>query len=302
MNLWQERNWSPMLLKEIPKPFDSKDYIYEIKFDGIRACIFVSPKHIEIKSRNNKDLTYLYPELASIKKLVTKNTILDGEIIVMSDTGPSFSLLQKRSHLKNMSKIKIAAKENPVIFVVFDILYQDKDLTNLKLVERKKILDNLKENDYFIKSKTYTEGIKLFENIKKLNLEGIVAKKKDSIYEINTRSNNWLKIKNINEDIFIIGGYILKKTGYISLLLGEKINNKLYYVGSASITNNNSLYEKILNSKKVDVSPFYDYKKNNVIYLKPNNKCLVKYLERTKENHLRQPIIVKEKYYERNIK
>ena len=290
MSIWTNRNWQPMLLKEIDKPFDSKEYLFEIKYDGIRACIFVSNNTFEIKTRNNHTITHLFPELIKIKKLIKKDTIIDGEIIIMGKNGPSFKEVSKRMHLKNRKTIEFESINNPVIFVGFDILYQNKELTNLNILERKKILDKIKENDVFIKSKIYLyDGIKLFNTIKKHNLEGIVAKKIDSDYQINTRSNNWIKIKNNKEEIFIVGGYINKKNNYISVLLGEIKNNKLYYVGNASMTKKNKNYNKIINSK-IGKNLFINHDKD-ANYINTKIKCKVKYLERTDNNHLRQPII-----------
>ena len=128
MNIWRNRNWGPMLLKEIDKPFDSKDYLFEIKFDGIRAIIFASPHNLIIKTRNNVDVTDIYPELQSIKNLVKHPTIFDGEIVAFKEGLPSFSKLQERSHLKNKNKIKKLSLEEPICYVCFDILYDNKDL------------------------------------------------------------------------------------------------------------------------------------------------------------------------------
>lgn len=293
-NIWKSRNFTPMLLKEIDKPFNSKDYIFEIKFDGYRALIFASPKSVKIISRNNIDITRFYPELQKIKELVTKDTIFDGEIIAIENDLPSFLKLQQRSHLKNKNKIDYYAINDPVVFVCFDILYEGKDLTNLKLMERKKILEHFLENEVFIKSKIFlNNGVKLFSKIKKLNLEGIIAKEKDSIYEINKRSDAWLKIKNLKEEEFIIGGYEIKKNNYVSVLLGELKNNKLHYVGKCTLINSNNLYDKIINCKKIS-SPFCNYNEKNINYITPKLKCKVKYLERTSKNMLRQPIIKKE--------
>lgn len=291
MNIWKNRKWGPMLLKEIGTPFDSKNYIYEIKFDGYRAILYVNPTHIEIISRNNNDITYLYPELKEIQKLVKKDTIIDGEIVAMEKGKPSFSKLQQRSHVKASKRIEYYAIEHPVTFVGFDILYEDKDLTNLTLMERKKYLDKLDENDVFIKSKYFNEGIKLFNKIKEKGLEGIVAKKKDSVYEISKRSDSWIKIKNNRKEEFIIGGYEFKKRD-ISILLGENINGELHYVGSAKLNIESDLANRIKNMKQLKKSPFIDYKKD-AIYINPRVKCLVRYLERTPNNHLRQPIIEK---------
>ena len=295
MNLWKDKSWGPMLLKEIDKPFDSKDYLYEIKFDGIRACIFVSKEHFEIRNRNHIDMTHLYPELKEMQKYFPKKTILDGEIISVENNKPSFSKLQQRSHLKDKNKIKRESINNPVLFVAFDILYLGKDLTNLSLLKRKEILNKFEDSEYFIKSPVYmNDGIKLFKFVKKNDLEGIIAKKKSSTYDISTRNDNWIKIKNFKEDEFYIGGYEKKKGNYISLYLGEKINNKLYYVGSVSLTSNIKLYDDVLNQKKVNKSPFYDFEDKNINYVPIKLKCKVKYLERTKSNHLRQPVLKKE--------
>lgn len=291
MNIWTNRKWKPMLLKEINEPFNNKNFIYEIKFDGIRACIFVNKDKIQIISRNNIDMTHLYPELDSIRKLVNVDTIIDGEIVMMDKNKPSFSKLMERNHLKNKDRIIKESINNPVSFVAFDIIYKEKDITNLALFERKKILNKIKDNDVFVKSKVFKDGIKLFKKIKELSLEGIVAKEKNSTYEINTRTFNWIKIKNIKVSTFIIGGYELKKNDYMSLLLGEYRNNKLYYVGNVTLTKNLNIYEKVLKCKMLNRSPFIDYNINEVIYIKPSVKCEVKYLERTKTNHLRQPII-----------
>lgn len=289
ISIWKYRDFTPMLLKEIDKPFNSKDYLYEIKFDGYRALIFVNQKDIQIKSRNHVDITYLYPELQNIKKLFNKNTIIDGEIIIMDKGGPSFSKLQERSKLKDKSKIKYNSINNPVIFVAFDILYENNNLTKLSLIERKKVLDKYDENEYFIKSKIYDDGIKLFNEVKKRGLEGIVAKRKDSIYEANTRTDNWLKIKNIKEDDFYIGGYEINKIG-LSILLGEIKNNDLYYIGKASLNKKTNLYKKVIKLKNNNQSPFTNYNAK-AYYVKQPLKCTVRYLEKTRNNSLRHPII-----------
>ncbi len=292
MNIWKNKKWVPMLLKEIEKPFDSKDYIFELKFDGIRAVLFVSPNKVIVQTRNKQDISNLFPELQNIKELVKENTIFDGEIVAFQNGLPSFSKLQERSHLKNISKIKNQSIESPIVFVCFDILYKgSKDLTNLSLLERKDILDSYSENDYFIKTKWLNEqGTSYFKEIQKLNLEGIVAKKKDSPYIINTRSNNWLKIKNFKQETFFIGGYTdTNKNASLTLYLGEKRRNKLYFVGKVSMAKKHKLYNQIIKCKINKTSSFYDYKKE-INYITPKLTCKVQYIERTKSNHLRQPI------------
>lgn len=289
INLWKERNWEPMLLKEIDKPFDSNDYIFELKFDGIRAIIFVNKKEVKIKSRNNKDLTYLFPELQDLSKMVDKNVIFDGEIIAFDNGKDSFSKIQERLHLKNPEKILKVATKAPVTFIVFDILYENKNLIDLPLLERKKYLKKYKDTDYFIKTKTINKtGILLFESVKKMNLEGIVAKLKKGKYYINARTDNFIKIKNIQRDEFIIGGYEEKKNNILSLAIGEYVNQQFHYVGKVSISKKNKIYNTVKNIKKTK-NYFCDFNEN-IFYVKPTISCHVEYLERTKNNHLRHPI------------
>lgn len=294
MNIWKNRSWSPMLLKEINEPFNKKDYIYEIKFDGIRACIFVSPKSFQIISRNNVDLTNLYPELKCIQDLVDKETIFDGEIVSFENNKPSFSKLQERNHLRNKQKILLESNKNPVTYVCFDILYYGKDITALRQMQRKKIIDRFKDNDYFCKSKIFSNGIDLFEKVKKLNLEGIIAKRKNDPYEINARNYSWIKIKNFKRGLFKILGYEKKKSNYISLILGEKIKNNYVFIGKVSLTINNDLYDKVIKSKRAKNKKIIDYKGKEGIFINCDLYCPVKYIERTRDNHLRQPVIDKE--------
>lgn len=295
MSLWKNHNWQPMLLKEIKKPFNDSNYIYELKFDGFRAIIFANPKYVRIQNRKGQDVTDLYPELQMIKSLVNKNMIFDGEIIILENGLPSFKKLQARAHLKKKEKILFQSKKNPVIFMCFDILFAEKDLINCPLIDRKKILSSVKENDVFLKVKEIdTLGIPLFKEVKKRNLEGIIAKKKNSIYEINKRTDSWLKIKNLKREIFYIGGYIEKeKNAVISLLLFEKKNNKFRYVGKVFMTKKNKLYKKI-KEMKIEKKPLCPIEKENVLYIKPIYLCEVEYLERTEKNQLRQPVFIKE--------
>ncbi len=281
-----------MLLSETKQPFNSEDYIYEIKFDGMRALIFTSPKTFIIQNRHGKDITRKYPELKKIQKLVSNPTIFDGEIVSFEKGLPNFYKLQERTHLKSQQKIKYMAIHSPVIFVAFDILYNQKDLTNLTLLKRKEILNQIPNTDELIKSMYIEEkGIELYKKIQKLGLEGIVAKEKNSIYEINRRSINWIKIKNLQKEQFIIGGYTEKEnTPFFSILIGEYKKERLYYVGRVSVAKKENIYLKIKNTKKRKSSPFINKKEVDITYINPIYTCDIEYVERSKDNRLRQPV------------
>ena len=287
------KKFSPMLLSEIYKPFTNKEYIYELKYDGIRALIYVSPKKFLILSRNQQDLTFLFPELKEIQNIVCEKVIFDGEIVSFKDDKPNFLELQKRLHLRKKLKIQEMASSYPVVFVCFDVLYEKKSLVNKSLMERKKVLDKYKNTSFFFKTGIFDDGIRLFQKVKRIGLEGIVAKRKDSLYEINERTSNWIKIKNLQREEFYILGYSYHdNTPFVSLYLGEKKENTFYFVGKVSVSKKKILLvlEKMSKRKKSCFQDFYD---QNVIYLSPKYCALVEFLERGSSGKLRHPVFLK---------
>lgn len=292
-DIYTNRNFKPMLLKEIAKPFNSKDYIFEMKFDGIRALIFTDGDEFYIQSRNIKDITYMFPELEPIKNLVKSKVIFDGEIVAFDKNAPSFSKLQERLHFKDLKTIKLKSDYEPVYFIVFDILYEGTDLTSKNLIDRKNILKKYKDCECFYKCKYIdNNGIELFNKIKKNNLEGIVAKKKDASYLINKRSDNFIKIKNIKDGEFYVCGYSNNKdNNSISIILCKKSKDEFLYVGKVKLSSKYKLFNKI---KKLKVINNYVVGYNDFMCVKPIYKCLVNYLEVTKSGHLRHGIFKEE--------
>ena len=276
-----------MLLREEEKVFQNQDFLYEIKFDGIRALIYVSKNSFKIISRKGNDLTDKYPELREMQKIVGKsNIIFDGEIIATDNGIPSFSYLQKRNRVKKVSDQLI--EEIPVNFVVFDILYDSKDVTNLPLIERKKLLERYSDTSFFIKSKVYQDGISLFKLVKKVGLEGIVEKKKNSLYFLGERSADWIKVKNIKVDNFFVHGY-LEKTNTFSLLLGEYKHNELEFVGKVSVNKRHELISILCKMKKIN-NQFVNFDEDGV-FVKPIHEVRVRFLERTQSGMLRHAVI-----------
>ena len=284
MNLFHTL-FQPMLIKEIDSPFDSKDYFFEIKYDGIRALIFASSNSFKILSRYQKDITFLFPELRKIQSLVNMPVIFDGEIVVFENGKSIFSKIQERISLKNEKKIYYSSQKEPTTFVAFDLLYEGKSLCDCPWIFRKNRLKRYPDTNYFIKSfGVDTYGIKLFQEIKKMGLEGIIAKKKNSIYETNTRTDSWLKIKNYQIGKFWILGYSKKKNG-LSLLLGESKNHGYVSVGNVLVAFQNPIVEELMLSEKNEV--------NGIFYMKFYIKCQIKYLEKTSDGKLRHPIFLR---------
>ncbi len=285
--------FGPMLLTEKSRAFDDEDYIYELKYDGIRAIVHVDRKSIRIYSRNGVEISGLYPELKSIQGLVKGEVIFDGELVRFREGVPDFKGVAKRNRLRDTQKIKYASLNEPVTFVAFDILYEGGDLTGKTLIERKKILEGYKENEYFLKTE-YIEGKgkKLFSKVCEAGLEGIVAKRKDSLYSVGTRSTEWIKIKNFKEEDFVVGGYVDNKVK-CSLLLGEYRRGKLYYVGKVSISKNSSQCKELWKMDVKKANPFVNCEEKGAKYFNPKRKARVSYIERTESGNLRQPVFKK---------
>lgn len=283
-----DKSFSPMLLGKTEKPFDDREYIFELKFDGIRTLIFVESDNITIKNKRNIKLNDRYPELLSIKDNVKKKVIFDGEIVMMVNGKPNFQKLKERALLKNKLRINYYVNNYPVVFIAYDILYEDKDLTQLPLIERKRILKKYKDTSSFIKIKYIEEfGKKFYKIVLKEDLEGIIAKKKDSTYLIGKRSNNWLKIKNLKYEDFYICGYKEEDDiNVASLLLGDKKNNKITYIGTVVIGKRNPEYLLI---KKMPIDKKVKNNKEGFIHIIPTLECTVEFMEKTKNNKLRQP-------------
>lgn len=251
----------PMLCKS-SKPFNSKDWIFELKLDGTRTIAYVKNKKLKLINRRNKNFTSRYPELFSLPNHVNSNCILDGEIVVFNKKGlPDFYQLAKREQTTSKTKIEILSKTMPATFVIFDILKIDnRSIMNLPLMERKKILrKNFEDYEYaFIIDYIEEFGKKFFKEAVRKGFEGIVAKKKNSIYELGVRSPNWLKIKAKETIDAIVLGYTegkgRRKNTFGALVLGAYHDNKLIHIGRVGtgwsdeeLKNIKSILEKICN-------------------------------------------------------
>jgi DNA ligase-1 len=187
--------------KEIAGYF-GKDLIAEYKYDGIRAQVHLSGNKIKIFSRNLNDITLYFPELAqskSLNNIGVSEVIFDGEILAYKNEKVlPFQYLQKRLHSKNLSTENLGSI--PVIFTIFDILFIDKDCTNLSLIDRKKILSNLRIQHPFVLAKwnlvkDEETTSRLFNESKALGYEGLVLKDPESEYKIGKRGRKWVKLK-----------------------------------------------------------------------------------------------------------
>jgi len=290
MYLFKEKNIKPMLISEMTEPFNDPDWIYELKFDGIR-CIAYLDKDTELRNKRNLRLLPKFPELTDIYKNVKERCILDGELVILKDGTPDFFEIQKRALTSNNFKIRLSSDKYPASFVAFDILYLvDKELTNLPLIERKSILsETVTESPKLAISRYIPEkGIELFEIAKAQNLEGVVAKKKDSRYYFDKRTKEWIKFKFLKDMDFVVCGYIIKEKGITSIILGQYRGNELIYKGHVTL---GVRYKDLMQLETMDHSPFATTPpgNENAVWLKPKLVCTVQFMPNEK-GMLRQPV------------
>ena len=295
-DLFDEKNISPMLLYET-QPFDDKDYIYELKLDGIRCLAYIDAKSVNLRNKRNKDVTAIYPELAEMNKCVKKRVILDGELVVLDKDGkPDFYALQRRSLMADSFKIGLSARNAPVQFVAYDIIYFDgQDLTDKPLTERKAILSKAVKEGYNLSVSRYIEemGTAFFEIAKAQELEGIVAKRKGGLYHIGKRTRDWLKIKVMQDEDLLVLGYQPDEDGKVKdLILGYyDEEGKLQCRGKVYIgisEEERRIIENFAMRNRIQKPWFGKYK--NAVWLKPQLVGTAHFMHETQSGGMRQPV------------
>src|SRR3954451_13755393 len=197
-------------------PADESNYLFEYKWDGVRAIAYIDGPRgssgFRIESRNQLDITRRYPELQALAEaLADHRVVLDGEIVALDDVDrPSFSRLQQRMHVNDAASIRRLVRAVPIYYIVFDVLWLDgRSLMNEPQVQRRKMLEELTIAGPCWQRTPSTRGggKDLLESARSMGLEGIVAKRIDGIYEPGRRSTAWLKVKLIRRQEFVIGGW-----------------------------------------------------------------------------------------------
>lgn len=295
-DLWESKNIKPMLIGTEGEPFDSTDYLYELKLDGERCIAYLEPDSTELRNKRNMKMLQKTPELSEIHKNVSVRCILDGELAVIKDGKPDFYEIQRRSLMSNPLKIKLASEKYPACYTAFDIIfYEDRQVTDLPLTERKELLQKAvkSENNRFAVSR-YIEnnGIAFYELAVKQELEGIVAKRKDSRYHFDKRTKDWIKIKYMLDDDFVILGYILKDNSMNSIILGQYKGGNLIYKGHVTLGVSGESFKRIKELKQVN-PPFESVPKGNenAFWVEPKLVCTVKYMMQTENKGMRQPVL-----------
>jgi bifunctional non-homologous end joining protein LigD len=292
----------PMLATLATRPPTGKSWLYEVKWDGVRALCLIEDGQLHILSRSGKRCEQQYPELSVLPRHVkAAQAILDGEIAVLDDKGrSSFSLIQPRISVADANAVAHLSRSSPVNLFLFDLLYLDGyDLRGVPLEERKRLLSEIVTpsgrihvSDFFT-----VDGAAMLEAARANGLEGIVAKARGSKYE-GRRSREWVKVKVVTSGDFVIGGFTHGERDYFSsLVLGLYDGAKLTHAGQVGTGFNEKslkeIYSKIdpLITKK---RPFTGTVKalRDVTWIKPELVAEIKYLEFTPDGLLRAPVFV----------
>jgi DNA ligase D-like protein (predicted polymerase)/DNA ligase D-like protein (predicted 3'-phosphoesterase) len=208
---WLRDFVEPMLARPASKPPDSRDYIYEVKWDGLRALISLDEGNVRIHGRNRMDLTRQFPELLIPERAFRATSALfDGEIVCLEADGkPNFRNVIHRMQQKTDAAIQRASAKHPAVCYVFDCLYLDgRAIINEPLLRRREWLqDAIKKESPYRVSQAVEEGAAFLDAVKEMGLEGIMAKRRDSVYLPGKRSDSWLKIKTRQTRECAIIGY-----------------------------------------------------------------------------------------------
>lgn len=263
------------------------NFIFEPKLDGIRALCIVSLKTMRFVSRSGLSLTATYPEFDFRKQIKAKTCVLDGEIVVFDKKGnPDFNLLQNKKNSHALAT-----------YVVFDILNKNGvSLLEQPLEKRKKIIAKTIIEGNNLETIAYTtNGRKLWSEVKKHHLEGVMAKCATSSYHPGIRSHDWLKIKITHTLDCIIVGYTQEKRAISSLALGIYKDKKLIFIGKVGTGFNQAsikeLYEKLSKIKRQ--TPPVINPEEHIIWTSPRFVCEVECLMITKDNKLRAPVFIR---------
>ncbi|HEX3460855.1 MAG TPA: non-homologous end-joining DNA ligase [Acidimicrobiales bacterium] len=297
-------HFRPMLATpgELPK---GRGWAYEFKWDGVRAGVGVEGGRIQVRSRNDLDLTAAFPELRGLGESLGMTTaFLDGEIVVLdADGAPRFGLIQHRMHVDSPRVAARLAKETPASLMVFDLLYLNGlSLLELPYRDRREVLESLDiGGDHWAVSPSFTgHGSEVMRTAQQNGLEGVVAKRATSPYRPGRRSDEWIKTKFVRTQEVVVGGYTpgngARRDTFGALLLGIPGNDGLTYVGKVgtgfSSSERAELIERLRRVER-KTSPFAAPpplpRSAGTVWVRPTVVGEVQFGEWTSEGHLRHP-------------
>jgi bifunctional non-homologous end joining protein LigD len=300
----------PMKARLADEPPKHGDWLYELKFDGIRAIAVKNAKRASLISRNGNKLDSRFPEIAkAVKDLPVRECVIDGEVVALDEDGrSSFQLLQA---------LEIEGRKAPLRFYAFDLLQLNgKSLLGVPLEQRKQVLAKICESvgDPIRYSGEISGDVKsLLAEVKRRGLEGLIGKQRNSVYEPGRRSGTWIKLKCVNEQEFVIGGYTPpagSRKHFGAILVGYYEGGKLKFAGKVgsgfTAKSLSMLYKKFREEERSDC-PFIDLPSKQrgewvqgitpsmikkMHWVNPEFVAEIKFAEWTRDGKLRQPVFL----------
>jgi len=299
-----------MKARLVEQPPTHRDWLYELKFDGIRAIAIKDGKKTSLISRNGNKLDKRFPEIAeAVKNLPVRECVLDGEAVALDEEGrSSFQLLQA---------LEMEGRKAPLRFYVFDLLQLNgKSLLELPVEQRKQVLAKLCENvgDPIRYSGEISGDVKsLLAEVQRRGLEGLIGKQRGSKYEPGRRSGAWIKLKSVNEQEFVVGGYTPpagSRKHFGAILVGYYKNGKLKFagkVGSGFTSESLSILHEKFRGEERKSCPFVDLPSKRagqwdqgitpsimkkMQWVNPKFIAEIKFSEWTRDGKLRQPVFL----------
>jgi bifunctional non-homologous end joining protein LigD len=299
----------PMKAKLVDKPPPTGDWIYELKFDGIRLIAVKANEKVSLLSRNQNELAERFPEIVeAVRSLPVRELVIDGEVVALDEEGrSSFQLLQAR---------EMEGRKSPIYFYAFDLLQLDgKSLIALPLEARKNVLEKLcaDAGDIRYSGAIGGDAKQLLDEVKRRGLEGIIGKQRASVYEPGRRSGAWIKLKCVTEQEFVIGGYTPPQGArkhFGAILVGYYDNKKLVFagkVGTGFTTKSLAALHRKFQQQERDSCPFVDLPSRQngkwvqditpsmmrkMHWVNPVFVCEIKFVEWTRDGKLRAPVFL----------
>ena len=293
----------PMLLERTPRPVSDEGWIVQVKWDGVRNLTLVEGGRIWHWSRRVRDRTALFPELDGLAKVFgSKRVVLDGELVMLRGGRPSFAGILERDAAGLVSPER--ARRNPATLMLFDLLeYDGSPLYGRPLEERLDLLARIvppAAHWQVVQSFPGTSGPDLFAAVGKENLEGIVAKRRGSLYAPGTRSKDWLKTKRKQRTLAVVCGYTAPAGRPGGLLLGAYREGQLRFIGRVGAGLTSEQLQLIRQHLPPADRPFayepqlrgrFSGSPGPVVWTEPRLTIEVEFSEWTEDAKLRDPVV-----------
>jgi len=294
----------PMLATRAATPADlpsGAEWAFEVKWDGVRLLADTTGPRPRLLTRNGRDAAVAYPELAGLAHV--EGAVLDGEVVAMSGGIPSFEALAERMHVRDPTRARALADRAPVSYLVFDVLQlYGVDLTRRTYDDRRATLERLELPDHVQLSPVYPDGDELWEVTLEHGLEGVLAKRRTSVYQPGRRSPDWVKVAHRTTRTALVGGWRVETTARDrigSLLLGAPDSGgRLRFLGRAGSGLGGAFakrLEPLLTPLQRPTSPFDEpvpaADARGAHWCEPQLQVDVTYLVRMRSGRMRQPVV-----------